>query len=183
MKLWHKQNIDKLISRIVDQYSYLHKKCAENDDEIYGMAINTNSFCTTSYMTVAARNQLKKDNNELKWQLDEWVITVDDGIYADDFLDQFNKDIREYFGEIMLPKIQNGADEMLEVEKKIQFYILGMKKAKESLVHILGLNINDIVFILSVDEHPNVSLRSALEINLNSELLQEFIEYKGQNFL
>ena len=49
------------------------------------------------------------------------VITVDDGIYADDFLDQFNKNIREYFGEIMLPKIQNGADKEEEIEKIYSF--------------------------------------------------------------
>lgn len=45
---------------------------------------------------MAARNQSKKENSELNWELDEWVITVDDSIYADDFLDQFNKDIREF---------------------------------------------------------------------------------------
>lgn len=178
MEQWHKQNIDKLISRIVDQFSYLYKKCTENNDKIYGMTIHANSFCTTSYMAVAARDQLKKEDDELKWQLDKWVMTVDDGRYADDFLDQFNKDIREYFGEIMLPKIQNGTDEMLEIEKNIQFYIVGMKEAKEALVHILGVEIENIVFILSVDEHPDVALRSALEINLHSESLQGFVEYK-----
>ena len=36
-------------------------------------------------------------------------------------LDQFNKNIREYFGEIMLPKIQNGADKEEEIEKIYSF--------------------------------------------------------------
>ncbi|MDV3539159.1 hypothetical protein CMT75_01920 [Elizabethkingia anophelis] len=181
MEEWHKQNLDKLINRTVHQFSYLYKKCAENNNEVYGMAINVNSFCTTSYMAIATHNQFKKVNTELKWQLDEWVITVDDGIYADDFLDQFNKNIREYFGEIMLPKIQNGADKEEEIEKNIQFYIVGMKEAKESLVHTLGSDVKDIVFILSVDEHPDLALRSALEINLDSRLLHEFVEYKTQD--
>ncbi|MCS4302623.1 DUF4303 domain-containing protein [Chryseobacterium sp. BIGb0232] len=181
MELWHKQNLDQLIGRIVDQFLYLYKKCTENNDEIYGMTIHCNSFCITSYLAVASHSQLKEEYDELKWQLDEWVITVDDGVYADDFLDQFNKDIRDYFGEIMLPKLQNGADEKEETEKNIQFYIVGMKKAKESLVNILGLEIENIVFILSVDEHPDVALRSALEINSYSDSLQEFVEYKNQN--
>ncbi|MBP2619144.1 DUF4303 domain-containing protein [Chryseobacterium jejuense] len=182
MEEWHKRNLEKLISRIVDQFSYLYKKCTENNDEIYGMTIHAHSFCTTSYMAVAAHNQLKKEEDiELKWQLDEWVITVDDGMYADDFLDQFNKDMREYFGDIMLPKIQNGADEKEEIEKNIQFYIVGMKEAKESLVNILGLEIENIVFIVSVDEHPDVALRSALAINVDSELLREFVECKSEN--
>lgn len=182
MEEWHRQNLNKLISRIVDQFSYLYKKCEENNDEIYGMTMNANSFCTTSYMAVAKRNQLKKEEDiELKWQLDEWVITVDDGIYADDFLDQFNRDIRDYFGEIMLPKMQNATDGKEKIEKNIQFYILGMKEAKESLVNILSFEIKNIVFILSVDEHPDVALCSALEINLYSESLQEFVEYKNQN--
>lgn len=178
MEQWHKRNLVQLIGRVVEQFTYLYKKCEENKDKIYGMTINANSFCTTSYMAVAAHNQLKK---ELRWQLDEWLITVDDGMYADGFLDQFNKDIREYFGEIMLPKIQNGADEKKEIEKNIQFYIGGVKKAKEELVNALGLDVKDIVFILSVDEHPDIALRSALEINVDSKLLREFVEYKNVN--
>jgi hypothetical protein len=56
-----------------------------------------------------------------------------------------------------------------------------MKEAKESLVHTLGSDVKDIVFILSVDEHPDLALRSALEINLDSRLLHEFVEYKTQD--
>lgn len=179
MEQWHKRNLVQLISRVVEQFTYLYKKCEENKDKIYGMTINANSFGTTSYMAVAAYNQLNKEDIKLRWQLDEWVITIDDGMYADGFLDQFNKDIRAYFGEIMLPNIQHGADEKEEIEKNIQFYIVGMKEAKESLVTILGLEIENIVFILSVDEHPDVALRSALEINSYSESLQEFVEFKN----
>lgn len=174
MELWHKQNLNKLISRIVEQFSYLSNKCAENNTEIYAMAMNANSFCTTSYMTVAARNQSQNESSELNWELDEWVITVDDGIYADDFLDQFNKDIREYFGEIMLPKIQNGADEKLEVEKNIKFYIQALKESKLILMNEISPSVRNVVFILSVKDYDEVAFNSANEINETSAILESY---------
>ena len=121
MEIWHKKNIDKLVGRIVDQFVYLYGKYNKNNELVYGVAINTNEFCTTSFMSIAIYNQLEIKSINLNWQFDDWIITVDDGIYADDFLDQFNKDIREYFGEIMLPKIQNGSDELIEIEKMLNF--------------------------------------------------------------
>ena len=121
MEISHKKNIDKLVGRIVDQFVYLYGKYNKNNELVYGVAINTNEFCTTSFMSIAIYNQLEIKSINLNWQFDDWIITVDDGIYADDFLDQFNKDIREYFGEIMLPKIQNGSDELIEIEKMLNF--------------------------------------------------------------
>ena len=53
-----------------------------------------------------------------------------------------------------------------------------MKEAKESLVHTLGSDVKDIVFILSVDEHPDLALRSALEINLDSSYYTNLLNIK-----
>ncbi|SQB27020.1 DUF4303 domain-containing protein [Chryseobacterium jejuense] len=145
------------------------------------MVLKLNRKATVAAMSVSTLGSLTKQHYNLKWLPEEWTMSIVDGIFADDFLDDFTKKINEYYGDVIVPKIQSGANKEEEIEKNIQFYIVGMKEAKESLVNILGLEIENIVFIVSVDEHPDVALRSALAINVDSELLREFIEFKSEN--
>lgn len=127
-------------------------------------------------MSIAVKNILSQRQNEFEWNIDDWFITVDDGIYADDFLDQFNKDIRGYFGDIMLPKIQNGANEILEIEKNIEFYIQALKESKLLLTNKINSSLNNVIFLLNVKEHEGVALMSANKINEPSLVLENYIK-------
>lgn len=174
MEKWYQNHLDELTLKIIKEFQYLFENF--KNQTIYAVAINADNNCVTSYTAISTLESLKKQHNKRKWLPRKWIFTIADGIYADDYLDEFTKKILNFYGDNILPKIQAGSIREQEIENNINFYIQAIKKAKLELINKFGSQVNDIVFVLTVDEQPKITLRSVLEVNDSSILLHEFVD-------
>lgn len=181
MEDWYKEHFEELRQKIFTEFTYLFNKYEKKGKNIYAMSIIANNDCVITHMTISYLESLKKQHYEKKWIPKSWIFSIADGVFADDYLDDFTKKINEYYSDYIIPKYQTNGNIEKEVNDNINFFIAAMKAAKEELIKALGPEINDIVFILTVDEHPDVALRSAKEINSPSLMLQEFIDFKNNS--
>lgn len=117
MEQWYKENIEALRHKIIDEFSYLYNKYRKKNQSIYAMVLKLNRKATVAAMSVSTLESLKKQHYNLKWLPEEWTMSIVDGIFADDFLDDFTKKINEYYGDVIVPKIQSGANKEKEIEK------------------------------------------------------------------
>ena len=181
MDLWYEEHFDELQQKIITEFTYLFHKYEKKGKNIYAVSIKANEDCIFTQIYITYLESLKKQHYQRKWLPEKWIFSVDDGIFADDFLDDFTKKIKKYYGENIVPKYQINGNIEKEVNDNINFFIAAMKAAKAQLIKELDAKINDIVFILTVDEHPDIASRSAIEINAPSVMLQEFIDFKNNS--
>ena len=181
MDLWYEEHFDELQQKIITEFTYLFHKYEKKGKNIYAMSISADKECVVTTTSVTFFESLKKQHYDRKWLPEKWIFSINDGIFLDMFEDEFKGKIVDYYWEDVMLRIRQGADRESEIEKNIQFFIAAMKAAKAQLIKELDAKINDIVFILTVDEHPDIASRSAIEINAPSVMLQEFIDFKNNS--
>lgn len=177
MDNWHQQHLNELIKIIENEFTFIYQKYKSKNNTIYAYALKANDKVIITRSVVSTFEMLKKEHYGLKWEAQLWGGTLNDGDVEDN-LDQFNKKMVERYWTDIGPKIQKGHDSEVEIENNLIFYMDALKQAKKVLVHKFGEEVENILFFISVRYKPESEIRSAIEMNAASKLLDDFLENK-----
>ena len=152
------------------------------EDEIYGCALVFNEYMTLEYLTVATKRSLFAEHEDYaqflakedKWNVSKWRFRSSQSTSR---LNEFNALLNEYFQRrhfFGTPLQQQNLEELNNLDVLLNAY----KQAKEALIDSYGLDVDQILFFISIPGQPSLESSSAAFLNGSSLLLKEFMGSK-----
>lgn len=169
---------DALIHEFYQLYDHYY------EDEIYGCALVLNDYLTLDHLTISTQRSLFAEHEDYaqflseddKWNVAKWRFRSS---AHNNRLNEFNTVLSDYFQRrhfFGTPLQQQNQPELNNVDILLNAY----KQAKEALVDSYGLDVDQILFFISLPTQPTIELNSAIFLNGSSQLLQEFKQTKQQ---
>ncbi|WP_298141888.1 DUF4303 domain-containing protein [uncultured Acinetobacter sp.] len=152
------------------------------EDEIYGCALVFNEYMLLDHLSVATQRSLFAEHEDYaqflsqadKWNVNKWRFRSSS---TDSQLHAFNLLLNEYLQQNHVfgtPLQQQNLDTL----NNLDVLLSAFKDAKEALVDSYGLDVDQILFFISLPTQPNLEINSAQTLNGSSQLLQEFLQAK-----
>ena len=110
-----------------------------------------------------------------KWNVSKWRFRSSS---SDSRLQQFNHLLNEYLQQRHVFGTPLQQQQNLDTLNNLDILLSAFKQAKEALVDSYGLNVDQILFFISLPTQPDKETNSAQALNGSSQLLQEFLHAK-----
>ncbi|QCO20241.1 DUF4303 domain-containing protein [Acinetobacter cumulans] len=176
------EHIDILKTALIQEFYQLYDYYYE--DEIYACTLVFNKYLSIDYLAVSTKRSMFSEDEDSKQYLspsDQWNVpkwryrsspAVDSGLTKFKFIlaDYFNS--QHSFGNPLLDNPQPDASNNLDI------LLNAFKQAKEALVDSYGLDIDQILFFISIPTQPEIELQSARYLNPENRLLLNFLKIK-----
>ena len=180
MNTWHEQHLAEVTQLIFNEFKFLYLKCQRRGETPYALALNFSDDVTQVSSAVSTLESLKTNHYECKWQSYGWIYTLLEHD-VDPNLEQFSKKMIEYYWEEMIPRIQQGQSEQVEIEQNLDFFIQAILQAKQKLIAEVDSKIEKIIFLFGFYNQPQLEADMAKRLNAKSRLLNEFLADHQQN--
>lgn len=167
---------DALIEEFYQLYDHYY------EDEIYGCALVFNEYLLLDHLSISTNRSLFSDHEDYaqflsqddKWNVSKWRFRSS---RTHSRLHEFNDLLRNYlqqrhfFGTALQQK-------KLETLNNFDLLLNAFKQSQENLIDAYGLDVDHILFFISIPNQPNIEISSAQFLNSSSQLLQEFLQAK-----
>lgn len=174
------QHLSVLKDALIHEFYQLYDRYYE--DEIYGCALVFNEYMLLDHLSIATQRSLFAEHEDYaqflsqddKWNVSKWRFRSSS---SDSRLQQFNHLLNEYLQQRHVfgtPLQQQNLDTL----NNLDILLSAFKQAKEALVDSYGLDVDQILFFISLPAQPNIETNSAQALNGSSQLLQEFLQVK-----
>lgn len=180
MNTWHEQHLAEVTQLIFDEFKFLYLKCQRRGETPYALALNFSDDVTQVSSAVSTLESLKTNHYECKWQSYGWIYTLLEHDVAPN-LEQFSKKMIAYYWDEMIPRIQQGQSEQIEIEQNLEFFIQATLQAKQKLIVEVDSKIEKIIFLFGFYNQPQLEADMAKRLNAKSRLLNEFLADHQQN--
>jgi hypothetical protein len=155
------------------------------EDEIYGCALVFNEYMMIDRLTIATKRSLFAEHEDYaqflgqedKWNVAKWRFR---SAASHSRLSNFQNILSEYFQSrhfFGTPLQQQNLSETNNLDVLLNAY----HQAKEALVDSYGLDVDEILFFISIPTQADVEVTSAARLNASSQLLQEFMQAKQKD--
>ena len=176
------EHLPVLKDALIHEFYQLYDRYYE--DEIYGCALVFNEYLMLDHLTIATKRSLFAEHEDYaqflaqedKWNVSKWRFRSS---AQDNRLNEFKALLADYFQRrhfFGTPLQQQNLNELNNLDVLLNAY----KQAKEALVDSYGLDVDQILFFVSMPTQRNVETSSAAFLNGSSQLLQEFMQAKQQ---
>jgi hypothetical protein len=176
------EHLPLLKDALIHEFYQLYDRYYE--DEIYGCALVFNEYLMLDHLTIATKRSLFAEHEDYaqflaqedKWNVSKWRFRSSS---SDNRLNEFKALLADYFQRrhfFGTPLQQQNLAELNNLDLLLNAY----KQAKEALVDSYGLDVDQILFFVSMPAQPNIETSSAAFLNGSSQLLQEFMQAKQQ---
>ena len=167
---------DALIQEFYQLYDHYY------EDEIYGCALVFNEYLLLDHLSIATKRSLFAEHEDYaqflsqddKWNVSKWRFRSS---RTHSRLHEFNDLLSNYLQQRHVfgtPLQQQNLDTLNNLDVLINTF----QQAKEALVDAYGLDVDHILFFVSIPTQPNIEISSAQFLNSSSQLLQEFLQAK-----
>ena len=167
-----------LIQEFYQLYDYYY------EDEIYACTLVFNKYMLIDYLAVSTKRSIFSEEEDRKQYLapkDQWNVrkwryrsspSLDSGLTKFKFIlsDYFKS--QHSFGNPLLDTPSIDAHNNLDV------LLNAFKQAKEALVDSYGLDIDQILFFISLPSQPEIEIQSARFLNPENRLFLNFLKIK-----
>ncbi|OTG71943.1 hypothetical protein B9T26_11175 [Acinetobacter sp. ANC 4169] len=175
------EHIQLLQDALIEEFYSLYDQY--NEDHIYACALVFNEYLLVDYLAISTTRSLFAEHEETvqylseqdKWAVKKWRYRSPPS--TESRFAQFKSLLADYlktthiFGNPVLEQEQaNG-------QNNLDLFITAFKQAQQALAHSYGLDINNIVFFISIPNRPQAVVHSAQSLNVDSLLLAELIQH------
>jgi hypothetical protein len=169
-------------SALIDEFYRLYEQYVA--DDIYGCALVLNQYLMLDHLAISTQRSIFSDQEDSKqylaeqdkWNVNKWRYRSD--VQNSRFnpiksilVDYFKQ--KQIFGNPIIEINQNNQRNHLDI------VVDSFRQAKYALYDAYGLDVNNMLFFISIPSQPNVEVRSALALNQALDLLDEFVKFKN----
>jgi hypothetical protein len=174
------EHLPVLKDALIHEFYQLYDRYYE--DEIYGCTLVFNHYMMLDHLKISTQRSLFAEHEDYaqflapqdKWNVSKWRFRSEAN---ESRLNEFKPILADYFQRrhfFGTPLQQQNLDALNNLDVLLNAY----KQAKEALVESYGLDVDQILFFVTMPTQISIETKSAAFLNDSSQLLQEFMHMK-----
>lgn len=175
------KHIQMLKDALIAEFYDLYEQHAQ--DGIYACALVITPYLILDDLAISTRRSLFSDSDEPiqylskqdQWQVSKWRYRSHQ---SNGQLQALKQIFAEYFQQTHIFGQPTSQQNNYHLNSNLEIFIEALAQAKMTLSDQYGLELDQILFFISIPNQPKVEILSAQQINSSSSQLVEFIKHK-----